>query len=111
MGKAQAPGVRYQERGKTMRKYLMTQDYFDHAIWQEKTCVGCDQNFKAGQFITLLNIGPGGDEEERELAREGLAYTAVAIPVHWACVTGELDITSLEEEINVRSVSLEVEDE
>lgn len=51
-------------------------------------CPGCDEVFKAGDYVTLVAVGPGVDPENREKAREGRPYTAVAIPVHYACATG-----------------------
>lgn len=97
-----------------MRKYLVTQDWFttgdgNATPWASKNCPGCDGEFKAGQYVTLMSVGPGDDEIEREHAREGLPYTGVAIPVHWACATGELD-QQVDEQI-VRSLLLEVEDD
>lgn len=55
------------------------------------TCPGCTLAFKAGDVTTLIPIGPGDSAEAREQCRQGLTYTAVAIPAHWACVTGEED--------------------
>ncbi len=52
-------------------------------------CPACDQPFKSGEYTTLLMLGPGDDSEARERARAGRPYTAVAMEVHWACVTGE----------------------
>jgi len=104
-----APGVRYQERGEYMRKYLVTEDWFDgDGPWKVKLCPGCDEHFKAGQYVTLVPIGPGADVEERIKAHEGRPYDAVSVPAHWACVTGESD--SYIEELIVRSVTLEVEE-
>ena len=54
-----------------------------------KECPGCHQPLKAGDYTTLVAIGPGSDPESRKKAREGYAYNAVAIEAHWACVTGE----------------------
>lgn len=56
-----------------------------------KECPGCRELLRAGQFTTLVVIGPGPDIEERAKARTGRAYNAVAIEAHWSCVTGELD--------------------
>ena len=54
-----------------------------------QACPACRHLFREGQFVTLVTIGPGEDPEERQKAREGHAYNAVASPVHWACATGE----------------------
>lgn len=51
-------------------------------------CPACKQKFKAGDFTTLIALGPGDDPEEQEKARTGRPYTAVAIEVHWTCATG-----------------------
>jgi hypothetical protein len=62
----------------------------DHplAISDERSCPGCDGSFEEGNYLTLVTIGPGADEDERAKAREGRAYNAVSVPVHWACATG-----------------------
>jgi hypothetical protein len=52
-------------------------------------CPACRHVFIVGQYVTLVTLGPGENAEEREKARGGGAYTAVAAPVHWACATGE----------------------
>lgn len=52
-------------------------------------CPGCNQEFKVGDYTTLVPIGPGSDPESRERARNGRAYNAVALEAHWGCVTGE----------------------
>ena len=58
--------------------------------WHYDRCPGCHERFKEGDYVTLVVIGPGGDAESRRRAREGnQAYNAIAIPAHWACVTGE----------------------
>lgn len=52
-------------------------------------CPGCDKPFLAGQFVTLIVIGPGDNPESQCAHREGRYYNAVSIPAHWMCVTGE----------------------
>ena len=54
-------------------------------------CPACKVAFKAGDYCTLIALGPGDDDEGRRRAREGRVYNAVALPVHWACATGEPD--------------------
>lgn len=54
-------------------------------------CPACRQPFAAGDFTTLIALGPGEDKEEREAARADRPYNAVAVEVHWACATGEVD--------------------
>ena len=56
----------------------------DHWLCEEE-CRACHKPFVAGQYVALLSLGPGDDEEEREKCREGLPYNAVAIAVHWDC--------------------------
>ncbi len=51
-------------------------------------CPACHVRFVAGDYTTLVSLGPGSDPEARERAREGRAYTAVAVEVHWTCATG-----------------------
>ena len=60
----------------------------DHpSVGQE--CPACHEEFIAGDYTTLIPLGPGDDEEAREKAREGEPYNAIAVEAHWACVTGE----------------------
>lgn len=54
-----------------------------------RPCPACHEPFAAGDYTTLIAIGPGPDAEEREKAAVGRAYNAVALEVHWACATGE----------------------
>lgn len=54
-----------------------------------RECTACHVEFVAGDYTTLVALGPGNDPEEREAARAGRAYTAVAVEVHWACATGD----------------------
>lgn len=63
----------------------------DHPSVGEE-CPACHQPFAAGDYTTLIALGPGGDLEERAQARAGGIYNAVALEVHYACATGvELD--------------------
>lgn len=55
-----------------------------------RVCPACREPFREGDYTTLVALGPGGDSEARERAREGRPYNAVALEVHWACCTGEL---------------------
>ena len=52
-------------------------------------CPACHEPFAAGDYTTLIVLGPGSDPEARERAREGRVYNAVATEVHWVCATGE----------------------
>lgn len=54
-----------------------------------KPCPACQVNFKAGDWTALVALGPGDNPEARELARQHRVYNAVAVEVHYACVTGE----------------------
>lgn len=56
-----------------------------------RECQACHQFFKAGDYTTLIPLGPGADEEERQKAREGRPYNAIALEIHWACATGHVD--------------------
>ena len=51
-------------------------------------CTACKVPFQTGDYVTLIPIGPGDDEDERAKARDGRVYNAVAVVVHWACATG-----------------------
>lgn len=56
----------------------------------DEVCPACRVALKLGDAITLVPIGPGESEEEREKARTpGRFYNAVAVVAHYACVTGE----------------------
>ena len=60
----------------------------DHSSVGEK-CAACKVPFVAGDFTTLVSLGPGDDPEQRERARAGRVHNAVAVEVHYACATGE----------------------
>ena len=60
-------------------------------VWRRERCPGCKHLFKEGDYVTLVGIGPGDDPEARAKHRAGRPYNAIAIPAHWACVTGEED--------------------
>lgn len=55
----------------------------------EIKCPGCQQKFQVGDVTTLIALGPGDDPEEQKKCREGKAYNAVAVIIHWSCATGE----------------------
>jgi hypothetical protein len=61
----------------------------DHACIG-RLCPGCNARFKAGDYVTLVPIGPGGNEAERLKARTGKPFNVVASLAHYACVTGEV---------------------
>lgn len=52
-------------------------------------CLGCGEDFRAGDVTTLVPIGPGSDEDGHAKCRRGSAFNAVCIPAHWKCVGGE----------------------
>ena len=54
-------------------------------------CPACDRVFTAGDYVTLVPLGPGADEEARAKARAGRPYNSAAACVHWACATGQED--------------------
>ena len=54
-------------------------------------CPACQQSFLAGDYVTLIPLGPGVDDEAQKRARVGRAYNAIALPVHWPCATGDTD--------------------
>lgn len=54
-----------------------------------ESCPACKVAFVEGDMTTLVAIGPGPSEEDRERARDGRPYNAVAVQAHWTCVTGE----------------------
>jgi hypothetical protein len=51
-------------------------------------CPGCRKPFIVGCYTTMVDIGPGGDVEQRRLKLRGWPYRAVVIEAHWGCVTG-----------------------
>lgn len=53
-----------------------------------KPCHACDQPFKAGDYTTLITLGPGADPDEQRRARLGLVGNSMAIEVHYSCATG-----------------------
>lgn len=52
-------------------------------------CAACNKPFAAGDYTTLVALGPGDNEEARERAADGRPYNAVAAHVHYACATGD----------------------
>lgn len=48
-------------------------------------CPACHVPFKAGDMTTLVALGPGNDPEQRQKAREGRVYNAVAVEIHALC--------------------------
>jgi hypothetical protein len=63
----------------------------DHLkIAPDYTCAACHQPLKLGELHTLFPLGPGNNPEARAKARAGQHYESIAaVPVHWACVTGD----------------------
>ena len=53
-----------------------------------RLCPACKEPFKIGDYTTLIGLGPGNDSEEQEKARLGKPYNAIALELHYACVTG-----------------------
>ena len=51
-------------------------------------CVGCRMPMSEGSYTTLIPVGPGGDHEAQVKARNGRTFNAVALELHWTCVTG-----------------------
>jgi hypothetical protein len=63
----------------------------DHPVITGGTmCAACSQPIVAGDYVTLISLGPGDNEDERIKAREGRPYNAVAITIHWLCAGGKL---------------------
>lgn len=53
-----------------------------------KKCRACKVKFMPGDFVALVSLGPGKDPDARERARAGRPFSAVALPIHYACATG-----------------------
>lgn len=54
-------------------------------------CPACHLPFLEGDYTTLVELGPGGDAEERLKAAHDLPYNAIAVEVHYACSFGEVE--------------------
>ena len=54
-----------------------------------KPCPACQILFKAGDYTTLVPLGPGDDPKQQEKAAQGRSYIAVATEVHWECSGGK----------------------
>jgi hypothetical protein len=64
----------------------------DHPLVRDKAnCPACKEPINAGEFVTLVPLGPGLAPEEREKARAGLVYNAIAAVLHYSCATGNDD--------------------
>jgi len=74
------------KKPKNMRKFA---PLTDDSQLLKLTCPACHLRFQVGDETALVPLGPGVDTEARERAREKRPYNAIALPVHWACATGE----------------------
>lgn len=63
----------------------------DHPLIGQE-CFCCRERFVEGDEITLVALGPGGDEEARRKCGSGAWYNAVAIRLHAACVFGDVHV-------------------
>lgn len=63
----------------------------DPLIYTSEECPACNEWFEIGDVITLVPLGPGPDEEDREKARANRWYNALAIPVHAECAGWDLE--------------------
>lgn len=50
-------------------------------------CPACWTPLKVGDYTTLIPFGPD-DTAEYDKAQDGLAFTAMALELHWMCATG-----------------------
>jgi len=50
-----------------------------------KECPACRKPFVVGDYTTLVPLGPGGNEKERQRCAAGRPYNAVACEIHWDC--------------------------
>jgi hypothetical protein len=53
-----------------------------------RECPACHKPFVAGDYTTLIALGPGNDPEQQARARAGRPYNAVAVEIHWTCAGG-----------------------
>lgn len=56
------------------------------------SCPGCNKKIAIGDYVVLLAVGPGANEDARALARNGKSYKAIAVAVHLPCATGEIRV-------------------
>lgn len=56
-------------------------------------CPGCGVDLARGDFVAQIVLGPGADPVAREAARNGQPFQAVVDEIHWACATGQEDVT------------------
>jgi hypothetical protein len=54
-------------------------------------CHSCRSKIVASQSFVLIPLGPGRDAELQDKAQAGEFYTAVALPAHWRCATGDAE--------------------
>lgn len=50
-------------------------------------CLACHQPFVAGDYTTLVTLGPGDNEDAQQRRDQGRPYNAIALEIHWACST------------------------
>lgn len=55
---------------------------------EPRICPACGRAIVTGQHTGLVPLGPGVDEGERQRARTGQEYHAIAIECHFACISG-----------------------
>jgi hypothetical protein len=61
----------------------------DHPlVLDTHVCAACGTSFLTGEVTTIIVLGPGEDRESQEAARDGRAYTAQGVVVHYQCATG-----------------------
>jgi hypothetical protein len=56
-------------------------------------CPACHAQFRIGDYVTLVPLGPGDDPVQRRLAAHNEPYEAAAVEAHYACATGVDPIT------------------
>lgn len=59
------------------------------SVFIGQLCPGCQKVFGAGDYVTLIALGPGNDRVEQKKAAAGVEYKAIAVEGHWQCITGE----------------------
>lgn len=50
-----------------------------------QSCPACNEPLRATDFVMLVPLGPGKDQEERKARDQGRPYNAVGIVIHWDC--------------------------
>ena len=51
-------------------------------------CYACKKPLQENDYVTIIPLGPGDNPTAQQKARNGQAYNAIGIVIHWSCATG-----------------------